>query len=134
MWSVWLNCSISSVVQGTKVCLGVCSDTVFVCAVQRVHMNMTKFVTVCHSSARYMPCLGTQCCHSFSFLVFLILCFYSHVDGCGAPSLTTHKVAECCNPVDQSMCCHIIWQNELCTKRNCSLKMAKNWGWNMSEQ
>ena len=69
---MWLNHIVSRVVQGRKVCLGVCSDTVFVCAVQRVHMNKTKFVTVNESSAGYMPFLGTQCCHSFSFLVLLI--------------------------------------------------------------
>lgn len=89
-----LNRIISSMVQGTKVCFGVCSDTIFVCALQGVHVNMTIFVTVSHNSAGYMPYLGTQCCHSFSFLVFLILCFYvRHVDGCGTPSLATCKVA-----------------------------------------
>ena len=90
---MWLNQIISSVVQGMEVCLAVCSNTLIVCAVQGIHVNMTKFVTVIHSSAGYMPCLGTQCCHSFSFLVFLILCFDTrHVDSCGAPSLTTRKV------------------------------------------
>ena len=86
---MWLNHIISNVVQGRKVCLGVCSVTIFVCALRKVRVNMTKFVTVSHSSAGYMPCLGTQCCHSFSFLVFVILYFCSrHVDSCGAPNLT----------------------------------------------
>ena len=115
MWSVWLNRIISRMVQGRKVCPGVHSDSICVAAMQRVHVNMTKFVTVSHSSAGYIPCLGTQCCHSFSFLVFLFLCFDSrHVHSCRAPSLTTRKMTRCCNPVDQNMCCQISWRTR-CT-------------------